>query len=158
MKKLKKQLRRRKDSKQLTQKFKLIDVDPSPKPTKTKNDTSSETSRKSGEIVCPNDKCGKTISNPLKLTDLSSKQSWAYLACPHCMSRLGTTTAKQKDSAERNPFKSLGGRASKKTDPEEKKDTGKCNQYFGYLREHPKYVPIPDECLTCPKATKCLLG
>lgn len=33
-----------------------------------------------------------------------------------------------------------------------------CPYRFGYLREHPKNTPIPNECLTCVKIMECLLG
>jgi len=32
-----------------------------------------------------------------------------------------------------------------------------CPHHFGYLREHPKNTPIPNECLTCTKIMECLL-
>ena len=31
-----------------------------------------------------------------------------------------------------------------------------CPHYFGYLGEHPKNTPIPNECLTCIKIMECL--
>jgi len=31
-----------------------------------------------------------------------------------------------------------------------------CPHYFGYLEEHPKNTPIPNECLTCTKIMECL--
>jgi len=31
-----------------------------------------------------------------------------------------------------------------------------CPHHFGYLKEHPKRSPIPNECLTCPKIMECL--
>lgn len=33
-----------------------------------------------------------------------------------------------------------------------------CPHHFGYLGEHPKNTPIPNECLTCTKIMECLLG
>ena len=33
-----------------------------------------------------------------------------------------------------------------------------CPFHFGYLREHPKNTPIPNECLTCTKIMECLVG
>ena len=33
-----------------------------------------------------------------------------------------------------------------------------CPYHFGYLGEHPKNTPIPNECLTCVKIMECLLG
>jgi len=32
-----------------------------------------------------------------------------------------------------------------------------CPHHFGYLREHPKNTPIPNECLTCTKIMECLM-
>jgi hypothetical protein len=32
-----------------------------------------------------------------------------------------------------------------------------CPYYFGYLGEHPRNTPIPNECLTCTKIMECLL-
>ncbi len=31
-----------------------------------------------------------------------------------------------------------------------------CSHHFGYLKEHPRNTPIPNECLTCAKITECL--
>jgi hypothetical protein len=33
-----------------------------------------------------------------------------------------------------------------------------CPHYFGYLKEHPKHTPIPNECLTCTRIMECLAG
>ena len=33
-----------------------------------------------------------------------------------------------------------------------------CPHHFGYLKEHPKHIPIPNECLTCTKIMECLAG
>ncbi len=40
---------------------------------------------------------------------------------------------------------------------EKKKEEGKCPYHFGYLKEKPKEMPIPEECLTCPKMLECML-
>lgn len=32
-----------------------------------------------------------------------------------------------------------------------------CPHHFGYLKEHPKNTPIPNECLTCTKIMECLV-
>jgi len=31
-----------------------------------------------------------------------------------------------------------------------------CPQYLGYLVSYPRNKPIPDECMGCPKISKCL--
>jgi hypothetical protein len=33
-----------------------------------------------------------------------------------------------------------------------------CPYHFGYLKEHPKHTPIPNECLTCTRIMECLAG
>ena len=33
-----------------------------------------------------------------------------------------------------------------------------CPHRFGYLKEHPKHTPIPNECLTCTRLMECLAG
>lgn len=33
-----------------------------------------------------------------------------------------------------------------------------CPHRFGYLKEHPKNTPIPNECLTCTRIMECLAG
>jgi len=42
--------------------------------------------------------------------------------------------------------------------PVETKKTGVhgCPHHFGYLGEHPKNTPIPNECLTCIRIMECL--
>jgi len=35
-------------------------------------------------------------------------------------------------------------------------DFKECVHHFGYLRNHPKKTPIPDECFGCPKTLRCL--
>jgi hypothetical protein len=32
-----------------------------------------------------------------------------------------------------------------------------CPHHFGYLKEHPRNTPIPNECLTCTKIMECLV-
>ena len=39
--------------------------------------------------------------------------------------------------------------------PGETRNSG-CPHHFGYLREHPKNTPIPNEFLTCIKIMECL--
>ena len=33
-----------------------------------------------------------------------------------------------------------------------------CPHRFGYLKDHPKHTPIPNECLTCTRIMECLAG
>ena len=42
--------------------------------------------------------------------------------------------------------------------PAENEKTGVqgCPHHFGYLGEHPKNTPIPNECLTCIRIMECL--
>lgn len=45
---------------------------------------------------------------------------------------------------------------TKKTDFSPDTQTQGCPYHFGYLKEHPKNTPLPNECLTCTKIMECL--
>jgi len=47
-----------------------------------------------------------------------------------------------------------------KTEPSDKKESGSsgCPEAFGYLANRPPDVPIPQECLVCPKMVDCMLS
>lgn len=38
----------------------------------------------------------------------------------------------------------------------EEKDPIECLHHFGYLANREKNTPIPQECINCPKALKCI--
>jgi hypothetical protein len=39
----------------------------------------------------------------------------------------------------------------------EEKGHIKCPHHFGYLAEHPKKAPFPEECLLCSKVVECIV-
>jgi hypothetical protein len=45
---------------------------------------------------------------------------------------------------------------TEKTEFSQETQPSGCPYHFGYLREHPKNTPIPNECLTCTKIMECL--
>ena len=45
---------------------------------------------------------------------------------------------------------------TEKTENSRDAKTSGCPHHFGYLNEHPKNTPIPNECLTCTKIMECL--
>jgi hypothetical protein len=45
-----------------------------------------------------------------------------------------------------------------KTESSEATQPSGCPHYYGYLGQHPKNTPIPNECLTCIKIMECLVG
>jgi hypothetical protein len=47
--------------------------------------------------------------------------------------------------------------AKKPASPRNNNSSG-CPHHFGYLKEHPKNTPIPNECLTCTRIMECLAG
>jgi hypothetical protein len=47
--------------------------------------------------------------------------------------------------------------AKKPESPRNNNSSG-CPHHFGYLKEHPKHTPIPNECLTCTRIMECLAG
>jgi len=47
---------------------------------------------------------------------------------------------------------------TKKTESSGNTHPSGCPYNFGYLKEHPRNTPIPNECLTCTKIMECLVG
>jgi len=47
---------------------------------------------------------------------------------------------------------------TEKTESSEATQPSGCPHHFGYLGQHPKNTPIPNECLTCTKIMECLVG
>lgn len=104
------------------------------------------------DIVCPNPKCGKMFEEPLLLNDLSKKPVEHYYVCPHCIIKLDNLSVEKQESSSQVPVKPP-------EPPERLKETNstECAHHFGYLKNHPKNEPMPDECLTCSKLLQCLL-
>lgn len=129
--------------------------DPSPESTPTKQQNSSPTHQthpKSGDLTCPNKKCGKIITEPLKMIDLSrGPEETGFYVCPYCMSKLDATT-EQESTPKPSVKKPVESVETSKAGPQN------CPHYLGYLKGRAKNSSIPNECLTCPEAIKCLLG
>jgi hypothetical protein len=129
--------------------------DPYPESITTKQQNSSPTHEahpKSEDLTCPNKKCGKIITQPLEMIDLSrGPKANIFYVCPYCMSKLDATTEQEKapKPSVKKPVEATG---TNKTRPKN------CPHYLGYLKGRARNTPIPNECLTCPEAIKCLLG
>jgi hypothetical protein len=157
MSKLLKRLLRAKDNKELPNHSEPSDVDSPSESIQTENRNPTQTPKnpqKSIGTVCPNDKCGRTISKRLKVIDQSKEEN--YYACPYCMSRLDAMTVEQKDSSKQAPIEKPA--QPKKVDSKKTESPENCPYYLGYLKERPEDTAIQNGCLTCPEAIKCLLG
>ena len=121
-------------------------------PTKQQNSSPTPQAHpKSEELTCPNKKCGKIITEPLEMIDLSrSPKETVFYVCPYCMSKLDAMT-EQKSTPKRSIKKPIEAIKTNKTGPQN------CPHYLGYLKGRAKNTSIPDECLTCPETIKCLL-
>ena len=60
------------------------------------------------------------------------------------------------DAVSVKPIKERKEAPVKPSETKEKGPAG-CPHYFGYLAQRPKDVPIPQECLICPKIVECML-
>ena len=62
------------------------------------------------------------------------------------------------DDVEEETVESIERQETVSPAPVETEKTGVqgCPHHFGYLGEHPKNTPIPNECLTCIKIMECL--
>jgi len=96
-----------------------------------------------------------TEGSRIPKTDLS-KQGGSEGSSTEGRSKLRVYNETREGSVERpEPLSPLPIEAEKTEFPEETRNSG-CPHYFGYLREHPKNTPIPNECLTCVKIMECL--
>ncbi|MBS7616164.1 hypothetical protein KEJ45_03060 [Candidatus Bathyarchaeota archaeon] len=96
------------------------------------------------KLKCPYKGCGKTFGKPAVLTDNSTIPRQTYYACPYCMSKIDIVVENMKIVDV------------KPTDyPKVFDSPAKCVHYFGFLNSIPKDMPIPDECLVCPKVLQC---
>jgi len=117
--------------------------------------------------VCIYERCGKSFTAPVRLTDLSHRpRSETYYACPYCFSKMdecehdvagglrlrhGSHEIALDDSLRRNTksaaLKEIGKEAPA-TD---------CPHQVGYLKTRSKDQAVPDTCLTCPKILQCIV-
>jgi hypothetical protein len=112
-------------------------------------------------ITCPNPECQEKIRELIVVSDVSTKPVERYYACPHCFFKLDVLTAqflrKEKMREHAEEEKKIKKEPSAK--PPEKKERGPsgCPHHFGYLESLPEDVPIPRECLACPKVLDCVM-
>jgi len=94
--------------------------------------------------------CGRVVSAPVRLTDLSHKPlEETYYACPFCFSRLDVedVTGHLEHS---HPHETSSGKKVAVA-------VSNCSHEFGFLNSRPKDSAIPDECLTCPRILQCMV-
>jgi len=104
-------------------------------------------------IICPNPKCHRKIERLIVVRDVSTIPVERYYACPHCFFKLDViSTQPQKQKEEKKKEEELPVKPPEK---EEKGPSG-CPHHFGYLASRAKDVPIPRECLICPKILECM--
>lgn len=110
-----------------------------------------EVGSESDGLGCACVHCGRVVSEPVWLTDLSCKpREETYYACPFCFSRveidevLGESASASRDKSDGK----VGG--------DKKVAVAECLHKFGYLKSRSKGSEIPDECLTCPKILQCM--
>jgi hypothetical protein len=65
-----------------------------------------------------------------------------------------TQTLKQLSEKFKTSVKNTKEKLS--TSPSSAADFTECIHSFGYLKHHPKNLPVPDECFGCPKILRCL--
>lgn len=115
--------------------------------------------------ICPYTDCGREFTKPIIVTNKSVDPPQTYFGCPYCLSKIDVqlpeiekVEEKVEQASKLVEIKKLIEKNAKKTKKaEKKKEEGKCPYHFGYLKEKPKEMPIPEECLTCPKMLECML-
>jgi hypothetical protein len=146
-------------------------------PLKGKKREETSVPNESGVIICPNPKCRSRFEEPILVNNLSTTPTEPYRACPRCFTKLGGEThlalenvlEVMRESVRRRQnraFKmnrllraqSLKKKEEPQVEPPEKEEKRptRCLHSLGYLASRPKNVPIPEECLICPKLLECM--
>jgi hypothetical protein len=112
-------------------------------------------------ITCPNPECQEKIRELIVVSDVSTKPVERYYACPRCFFKLDVISAqflreeKMREHAEEE--KKRTEEPSVKPPEKEERGPSGCSHDFGYLASLPEDVPIPRECLVCPKVLDCVM-
>jgi len=96
------------------------------------------------KLKCPYEGCRKSFERPTILTDPSTTPRKTFYACPHCMSKIDLRVENFRvvDVKATEYAKVFGSPA-------------KCAHYSGFMDAVLRDVPIPDDCLVCPKILQC---
>lgn len=96
------------------------------------------------KLKCPYEGCRKTFDRPTILNDPSTLPRKTFYACPHCMSKLEIRVEN---------LKVVDVRAAEYGKVFE--SPAKCAQYSGFVNAISMDMPVPDDCLLCPKILQC---
>ena len=96
------------------------------------------------KLKCPHKGCGKSFERPTILTDPSTIPRKTFYACPFCMSKIDM----QIENLKVVDVKAI--EYGKVFD-----SPAKCAHYSGFINSVSKDIPVPDECLICPKILQC---
>jgi hypothetical protein len=97
-----------------------------------------------GRLKCPYEGCGKKFERPAVLTDHSTLPRKSFYACPHCQSKIDIIVQDLK-VVDIKPIEY----------PKVFDSPAKCAHYSSLLNSTSIDMPVPDECLTCPKVLQC---
>ena len=115
--------------------------------------------------MCVYERCGKSFTAPVRLTDLSHKpRSETYYACPYCFSKMDESEhdishelrSMKSASYEIEVGDSLRKSANRKETKKEIPVTS-CPHHVGYLKKRSRDEAVHDSCLTCPKILQCMV-
>jgi len=96
------------------------------------------------KLRCPYKGCEKTFDRPTLMTDSSEIIRQSHYVCPHCMSKLDIIT---------DDMKIIGVNPTEY--PKVFESPAKCAHFSSLIDARPKNMPVPDECLICPKILQC---
>lgn len=115
--------------------------------------------------MCIYERCGKSFTAPVRLTDLSHKpRSETYYACPYCFSKMDESepdvphelrsvkSASYEMAADDGLKKNAKGKENEKENA-----VTSCPHHVGYLKKRSRDEAVPDSCLTCPKILQCMV-
>ena len=105
--------------------------------------------------------CGENFEHPLLAMVFSDVLVEEYYACPKCLSKVASLGRERGAEADVDVDEAEEIEEDAE-EPEALKfevsadEAAGCVHHLGYLKNRPKNMPIPEECLTCNKMIDCM--
>jgi hypothetical protein len=104
-------------------------------------------------LTCPNEACGKVITNPLKTLNRQQSTKEPYNACPYCLTEITLAEPETEYPSEETATET--SLFEEEPSQNQEKIPG-CKHYFGYMNEKEHKLQMPEECMLCPQIIDCM--
>lgn len=120
-----------------------------------------------GYLACPH--CGRCLETTSMEVSEESKRDYEPLPLNEAplqvenLQVIGEESEPRKSDETKTPKEQTASKFTSKPEVTPKKceetpfkNPQACSHFFGYVRTLPKNLPVPDECLQCPRLVNCL--